>query len=454
MTTDFVCPNGARALSIPWHRAGRLFRKGPVLLVLAALALLAAGCSHSSSDTAPAITAQPQSASVITGRPVSFSVSASGTGALAYQWAKDGKAILGAQAATFTLYNPGLQDAGQYVVTVSNTLGTATSTPATLTVAVGLTFMSPFGAVSDAHGNLFVSDAEDHAIWKVDSTGLKTLLAGTPGVPGSADGVGSAAQFRFPGGLAFDPTGNLLVADTGNDTLRRIAPDGTVTTLAGAAGVPGTTDAVGTAARFNAPIGLAVDASGVAYIGDSGNHTIRRVATDGTVTTYAGLAGQPGFLNGAAASAQFNQPNGVALAADGTLYVADYGNSCIRAISPTGSVSTLAGQPGTHGSADGTGASATFYWPVGLAVDTAGTVWVADTYNHTLRKILAGGTVSTVAGSGGTLGNLDGTGTTARFDLPCGVAVTPSSDLVVADTGNHFLRRVTTAGVVTTFTAP
>jgi hypothetical protein len=87
-------------------------------------------------------------------------------------------------------------------------------------------------------------------------------------------------------------------------------------------------------------------------------------------------------------------------------------------------------------------------------VDTAGTVWVADTYNHTLRKILAGGTVSTVAGSGGTLGNLDGTGTTARFDLPCGVAVTPSSDLVVADTGNHFLRRVTTAGVVTTFTAP
>jgi sugar lactone lactonase YvrE len=454
MIMGFVCPNGTPALPGPWRRAGRLFRKGPVLLLLGALALLAAGCSHSGSDTPPAITAQPQSASVITGRPVSFSVTASGTGALAYQWAKDGKAILGAQAATLTLYNPGLQDAGQYVVTVSNTLGTAASTPAVLTVAAGLTFTSPFGVVSDATGNLYVSDAEDHAIWKVDSTGLKTLLAGSPGVPGSADGIGSAAQFRFPGGLAFDPAGNLLVADTGNDTLRRIAPDGTVTTLAGSAGMPGTTDAVGTAARFNAPIGLAVDTLGVAYLGDSGNHTIRRVATDGTVTTYAGLAGQPGFLNGSAATAQFNEPNGVALAADGTLYVADYGNSCIRAISPTGTVSTLAGQPGTHGSADGTGGAAAFYWPVGLAVDGAGNVWVADTYNHALRKILAGGAVSTLAGSGGTLGNLDGTGTAARFDLPCGVALTPSGDLVVADTGNHFLRRVTTAGVVTTFTAP
>lgn len=454
MTMDIVCPNGAPALPGPWRRAGRLFRKGPVLLLLGALALLPAGCSHSSSDAAPAITAQPQSASVITGRPVSFSVTATGTGTLAYQWAKDGKAILGAQAATLTLYNPSLQDAGQYVVTVSNTLGTATSSAAILTVAAGLTFTSPFGVVSDASGNLYVSDAENHAIWKVDSTGLKTLLAGTPGAPGSADGVGSAAQFRFPGGLAFDPSGNLLVADTGNDTLRRIAPDGTVTTLAGSAGLPGSTDAVGAAARFNAPIGLAVDGSGVAYLGDSGNHTIRRVATDGTVTTYAGLAGQPGYLNGSAPSAQFNEPNGVTLAADGTLYVADYGNSCIRAISPTGSVSTLAGQPGTHGSADGTGSAASFYWPVGLAMDASGNVWVADTYNHTLRKILAGGIVSTVAGSGGTLGNLDGTGTAARFDLPCGVAVTPSGDLVVADTGNHFLRRVTPAGVVTTFTAP
>lgn len=455
MSMDVVCPNEACALAEPHPQTGWWFRKGPVLLLLAALALVGAGCSQShASDSAPAITAQPQGTSVITGRAVSFSVTATGTGTLTYQWAKDGIAILGAQGTTLTLYNPGLQDAGQYVVTVSNALGTATSNPAVLTVVAALTFTSPFGAATDTSGNLYVSDAMDHAVWKVDSAGQKTLVAGSPGIPGSADGVGSAARFRYPGGLAFDPAGNLLVADTGNDTLRRIAPDGTVTTLAGAAGVPGSTDAVGSAARFNAPIGLAVDASGIAYIGDSGNHTLRRMAVDGTVTTYAGLAGKPGFLNGTASTAQFNQPNGVALAPDGTLYVADYGNSCIRAVSPAGGVTTLAGQPGTHGAADGSSTQATFYWPVGLAVDASGNVWVADTYNHTLRKIVTGGTVSTVAGNGGTPGNLDGTGSAARFNQPCGVTVTASGDLVVTDTGNHFLRRVTAAGVVTTFTAP
>jgi sugar lactone lactonase YvrE len=452
MSVSFVRPDRAQVPHRGW--TARLRPRGTVLL-LAALALFGLACSHSSSsDTPPRITAQPASTSVITGRPVSFTVTATGSGALTYQWAKDGKAILGAQGATLTLYNPGLQDAGQYLATVSNSLGTATSEPATLTVVAAVTFTSPFGIVADASGDLFVSDTADHTIWKVDPTGAKTLFAGSPGMPGAADGVGRAAQFRYPGGLAFDPAGNLLVADTGNDTLRRIAPDGTVTTLAGAAGVPGATDAVGISARFNAPIGLAVDASGVAYIGDSGNHTIRRMAVDGTVTTYAGLPGQPGFLNGAADTAQFNQPNGVSLAPDGSLYVADYGNSCIRAISPSGQVSTVAGQPGTHGTTDGAGAAAAFYWPAGVAVDGTGNVWVVDTYNHTLRKILADHSVSTVAGAGGSPGNVDGSGTSARFNQPCGLALLPGGDLAVADTGNHLLRRVTSAGVVTTYTLP
>jgi sugar lactone lactonase YvrE len=177
------------------------------------------------------------------------------------------------------------------------------------------------------------------------------------------------------------------------------------------------------------------------------------MATDGTVTTYAGAAGQPGFLNGANASGRFNQPNGLALAPDGTLVVADYGNSCIRTISPAGQVSTLAGS-GTSGFTDGAGALATFYWPVGVAVDASGTIWVADTHNHVIRKILTDHTVSTLAGAGGTVGNVDGTGTAARFYLPCGIATTPSGNLIVADTYNHILRVVTPAGVVTTLTVP
>jgi sugar lactone lactonase YvrE len=338
-------------------------------------------------------------------------------------------------------------------VTVTNAVGSITSVPAALTVAAAMTFQSAVGIVSDALGNLYVSDANNHTIWKVDPTNHKTLLAGSPGLPGSSDGLGSNAQFRNPGGLALDSAGNLVVADTGNHTIRRIAPDGTVTTLAGSPGVPGSTDGVGAQARFNAPYGIAVDGSGTVYIADTQNHTIRRMATDGTVSTYAGAAGQPGLVNGANASALFNQPNGLALMPDGTLVVADYGNSCIRTISPAGQVSTLAGL-GTTGFTNGAGTLATFYWPVGVAVDASGAIWVADTHNHAIRKVLPDHTVSTLAGLGGTPGNADGTGTTALFNLPCGIATTPSGNLIVADTYNHILRVVTPAGVVTTLTAP
>lgn len=423
---------------------------------------LGAACSSHHSDpnsvsSPPAITVQPVNTSTVTGRLVSLSVTATGASTpqfpLSYQWAKDGLDILGARAATFTLYSPNPQDSGSYTVTVTNAVGSITSSPAILTVAAAVTFQSAVGVVSDALGNLYVSDANDHTIWKVDPANQKTLLAGSPGLPGSSDGQGSNAQFRNPGGLALDPAGNLVVADTGNHTIRRIAPDGTVTTLAGSPGVPGSADGVGAQARFNAPYGIAVDGSGTVYIADTQNHTIRHMATDGTVTTYAGAAGQPGLANGANANALFNQPNGLALAPDGTLVVADYGNSCIRTISPAGQVSTLAGS-GTSGFADGAGALATFYWPVGVAVDASGTIWVADTHNHAIRKVLPDHTVSTLAGLGGTPGNADGTGTTARFSLPCGIATTPSGNLIVADTYNHILRVVTPAGVVTTPTAP
>jgi sugar lactone lactonase YvrE len=439
-------------LALAWLRPLR----NPALVLLAPLALTTLACSghgHHHADTAPAITAQPQSASVVSGRPVTFIVSATGSGDLTYQWAKNGQNILGAQSSSLTIYNPSVSDSGSYTVTITNTLGSIVSAPATLTVTTALAFQAPYGVVADAAGNLYVADGGSHVIWKVDATGHKTLLAGTPGVPGATDGPGASAQFRYPGGLGLDPAGNLLVADTGNDTIRRIATDGTVTTVAGIAGVPGSADGPGATATFNAPVGIVVDATGVAFIADSQNHVIRRMAADGTVSTLAGIKGQPGLQNGAAASALFNQPNGLALKADGTLVIADYGNSCIRTLSPAGQVATLAGQT-THGFADGSASTALFHWPVGVAVDASGVVWVADTSNQAIRKVQADGSVSTVAGSGGNAGNVDGTGTTALFNQPCGIAATPSGNLVIADTGNHLLRLLTPAGVVTTFTEP
>lgn len=441
---------------------GGLLRRLRTLCVLLLPLLLASGLACSKHhDTAsdpgkpPVITTAPAAASTVTGRAVSFTVAATGQEVLRYQWFKNGTSILGAMSATYTIYNPRLTDAGNYTVTITNPVSTVTSDPVALTVAAAVSFTSPVGIVVDTAGTAYVSDSDDQTIWKVSPTNLKTLLAGSPGLKGSSDGQGSLARFNTPGSLALDASGNLLVADTGNHTIRRIVlADGTVSTLAGTAGQPGTADGVGALARFNAPNGLAVTGTGAIYVADSQNHTIRLLATDGTVTTFAGTAGHPGQLDGDKAAALFNQPNGLALAPNGTLYVADYGNSCIRAIASSGAVSLLAGQYATHGFTNGTGSGATFYLPVGLTLDTAGNLYVAEAGNHAIRQVTAAGVVTSPAGSG-SAGNADSSGSSALFFRPCGVAIMPSGSLLVADTDNQILRVLNpTTQVVTTPTLP
>lgn len=439
-------------------RAAGWLRISLACLLPLLLLSLGTGCSkhhNTASDPGkpPVITTNPTSVITVSGRPVSFTVVVTGAPTLRYQWSKDGTDVLGAINSTLTIFNPRAQDAGSYKVVVTNPNGTITSGEATLTVQVALPFIAPVGVVADASGNLFVSDMDDHTIWKVDATGHRTLLAGGSGLPGSSDAQGSLARFNTPGGLALDATGNLLVADTGNHTIRRVAMDGTVTTLAGSAGNPGSADGTGAAARFNAPNSLAVTTSGAVYISDSLNHTIRLMATDGTVSTYAGLAGQPGQIDGAAATAQFSQPTGLALAPNGTLYIADSGNSVIRTISAGGTVSLFAGKYNNRGWGSGNLTTAMFYQPVGLALDASGILYVADTNNHAIRKISTTGDVTVLAGAG-TLGNADGLGLSALFDLPCGIALTPAGNLAVADSSNHLLRSVTPTGTVTTYLVP
>ncbi len=434
---------------------------GGLLLLLPLLSLsLSTACSHRHDPTAtapPAITVQPVATSTVSGRATTLTVTATGQSPLYFQWAKDGVNILGATTSSYILYNPRTTDAGNYTVTITNTLGTITSTPAYLTVAQTLLFTTPMGLAADAAGNLFVSDRDDHVIWKISTTHQKTLLAGAQGLAGSSDGQGSAARFNSPGGLALDPAGNLVVADTGNHTLRRVAMDGTVSTLAGSAGVPGTTDALGPLARFNAPFGLVITSAGITYISDSLNHTIRRMGTDGSVSTLAGQPGVSGLVDGTGSAALLNQPNGLALAANGLLYFTDYGNSDIRTVSTTGIVTTVAGHNNTAttttGYADGNALSSLFSLPVGIAVDGAGVVWIADTHNHVLRRLM-GGVTSTQAGVGGTVGNVDGTGTAAYFNQPTSVVFTPAGTLVIADSGNHMLRTYGTDGTVGTITTP
>jgi sugar lactone lactonase YvrE len=448
-----------RSLAASKGRPMRILQKSLSLLLPLLLLALGSGCHHGSNanavGTPPSITLQPLDTNTVSGRLTTFTITANGAPVLRYQWVKDGVNIFGALGASFTLFNPQPTDSGRYSVTVTNDYGSVPSYAALLTVVPTPEFTAAVSVVSDAAGNLFVSDRDAHVIWQVSPSKQVLLLAGSQGIAGSVDGQGSSAQFRNPGGLAFDLAGNLVVADTGNHTIRRVAMDGTVTTLAGSPGLPGTANGVGGLARFNGPYGLAVDGQGGIYISDSQNHTIRFMAVDGTVSTYAGTPGISGQGNGSASSAQFDQPNGLAVGPDGTLYISDYGNSCIRMISPNAQVSTLAGLAGTAGYIDATGTASLFNLPVGLTLDAGGNVWVADTRNQVIRRITPGGAIDTIAGSAsGSAGNADGLGAAALFNFPCGITSISSGTLagkiVVADTSNHILRIVAPDGTVTT----
>jgi sugar lactone lactonase YvrE len=333
------------------------------------------------------------------------------------------------------------------VTTLAGTAGIHGSTDGTGAAA---RFNHPDGVATDSAGNFYVADTRNHTIRKITPTGVVGTLAGAAGVRGSTDGTGAAARFTYPNGVATDSAGNLYVADWGNSTIRKITPAGVVTTLAGTAGVRGSTDGTGAAARFNSPSGVATDSAGNVYVADMYNHTIRKITPAGVVTTLAGTAGASGSTDGTGAAARFKGPISVAADSAGNVYVADTFNHTIRKITPVGVVTTLAGTAGVEGSTDGTGAAARFYPLNGVAADSAGNVYVADSFSDTIRKITPAGVVTTLAGRAGVQGSTDGTGAAAHFNLPMGVATDSAGNVYVADRNNNTIRKITPAGVVTT----
>jgi len=303
----------------------------------------------------------------------------------------------------------------------------------------------------DSAGNVYVADAGNNTIRQVTPAGVVTTLAGRAGDYGTNDGTGSAARFDNPFGVAVDSVGNLYVADSGNNTIRKVTPVGTnwvVTTLAGMPGVYGSVNGTGSAARFNDPIGLAVDTNGNVYVTDEGNNTIRKVTPTGVVTKIAGGVGAAGFVDGTGTDAEFNGPYGVAMDRAGNLYVGDANNNAIRKLTFDGTnwtVVTPAGL-GTTGTNDGVGSDARFNAPRGVAVDSATNVYVADSGNDTIRKVTRVGTtwlVTTLAGEAGVVGSTDGTGSNALFSaFPCGVAVDSATNVYVADSANNTIRKM------------
>ena len=495
--------------------------------------------SISSTTMAPTITAQPVGLTVAPDGEASFSVSASGNPSPTYQWYFGGAVISGATSATLTLSNVQAANAGNYYVSVTNSAGSVISTSANLTVqtqsqvvlltgqlvAVGhdaaiyapgaggsmqwqvstnggqtwqnltdsstysgvtsntlevlkatsalngqmyrclvagtassattLTvtrsfFSFPTGVGADSSGNLYICDAAAHIVQRISPGGQVSLLAGGASQSGNANGTSANARFNQPGALVVNSDGSLSVSDTANNLVRKISASGRVTTLAGAAGSSGSVDGSDDDVRFSAPIGIARDANGILFVADSLNHTIRRITVDGHVTTFAGRAGQAGAANGSATSALFNHPSGVAVDHSGNVFVADSANHTVRKITPSGVVTTLAGSAGVSGTQDGNGTDARFNNPVGLSVSPSGELYLADTGNSTIRKITPTGNVSTIAGLPGITGLMDGTGGYAWFDEPEGLTVGTDGNLYVADTGNAMIRKITPAGAVTT----
>ena len=322
------------------------------------------------------------------------------------------------------------------VVTVSTVAGNGEAGDADGTGA-SARFTNPFSLAFDGAGNLYVADGQNHRIRKITPLGVVSTLAGN-GVAGYRDGAGGGAQFNQPRGVAVDGMGNVYVSDQLNNRVRKITPLGVVSTLAGS-GDRGFVDGQGSSALFNWPHNLTLDRAGNIYVADRNNHCIRKITASGLVSTLAG--GSRGYADGDVTTAKFTVPVGIAVDSIGNVYIAE--NNRIRKITPQGVVSTLAGME-QSGRADGMGTTASFSLPYGLCVDRAGNIYVADRNNARIRKITPSGTVTTLAGD--YTGYADGMGTVALFSTPTSIAIDNVGAFFVADEQNHCIRKIVTSG--------
>jgi uncharacterized protein (TIGR03437 family) len=321
--------------------------------------------------------------------------------------------------------------------------------------ATGAQLYNPHGVALDATGNLYIAHRSNHRIRKVSPTGMMTTIAGTGTSGFSGDGGPAiSASLSDPTGVAVDAVGNIYVADCWNHRIRRVSPDGTITTVAGngTAGYSGD-GGPATLASLNNPVHIAVDAAGSLYIADTSNNRIRKIPRGGVITTVAGN-GTCGFSGdlGPAVSASLCSPESVTLDAAGSLYIADMSNHRIRMVGSTGIISTVTGN-GTAGfSGDaGPALNASFYNPWGVAVDIAGSVYVTDSLNRRVRKFTPGGSISTVAGNGLCKAPTDGVPATSSFlNQPWDVAADGAGNIYIVDGYNERVRKVSPAGVITT----
>ncbi|MDP3469452.1 MAG: MBG domain-containing protein [Daejeonella sp.] len=302
--------------------------------------------------------------------------------------------------------------------------------------ALSASFRTPYALASDTSGNIYIADQLAQNIRKINTSGEVSLLAGG-NKSGFQDGIADEARFNSPSGIAIDRSGNVYISDQNNHSIRKISPLGIVSTFAGN-GTPGYADGTGGVAHFKYPAGLAVDAIGNVYVADRGNNLIRVINANGKVSTLAGTRAT-GFADGAALSAMFNAPTGIAISSSGDLFIADQVNNRIRKIDQAGQVSTVAGS-GTFTYFDAMGTLAGFRYPTGITLGSDGSLYVTDQLNHNVRRISKDGLVSTVAGT--EPGFSEGSGSSAKFRNPSGICTAPSGELYIADFYNYRIRKI------------
>ena len=313
--------------------------------------------------------------------------------------------------------------------------------------ATQATLNTPASIAIDTSGNVYVADAFNHRVRKIAPDGVITAFAGTGQAGADGDGAQARdAQLRSPLGVAVDEAGNLYIADTYNHRIRKVSTDGTISTIAGTgeSGFGGDGGA-GTGAMLSYPTGIAVAGDGTLYIADTRNHRVRRLAADGTISTVAGT-GAAGFTGdgGPAALARLNSPRDVAVSPEGALYIVDRENRRIRMVDGDGVITTVAGTGSSGFSGDrGAATQANLRAPYGVAVDPNGNIYIADTFNHRVRKVAPDGSIATVAGSDQFGYSGDGWGAGfAALHYPLSVAVDIAGNLYIADTFNHRIRKV------------
>lgn len=453
--------------------------------------------------TAPVITQQPANLSVASGQRASFTVVASGTAPLAYQWQRNGADIAGATSAAYSVAATAPIDSGAvFRAVVSNTAGRATSNGATLTV----TSVAPVLAITQQPANAAVTAGNPVSLsvggscssgtlavqWQRAAAGTFTDIAAATAANYSftASASDNGAQFRanlscsgqsttasgvavltvsmpaaltlrylgentrdpariIPGAVVREPAGSYAFV-SGNLIKRLSADQSSITFVTGTNG-SGAIDGGPAVASFNTPKGLTVDVAGNLYVADTNNYTIRKVAADGTVSTIAGVANAGGAVNGTGSAASFYLPTGIAMGPDGNLYVADSGNNKIRRVTPAGMVTDVAGTA-LAGFKEGAASSAQFSSPFDVAVAANGDVYVSDTGNSRIRRISVAGVVTTLAGTGSnaTLAPQNGIGTAADIPGPNHLAISGNT-LYVYDAAGLIRAIDITTATVTTF---